>query len=388
VSKYSISNLEFLAVVWAVWLFRPHLYGRLFTIVTDHIALKWLITAKEPAGRLHRWTLTLQEYAFEIQYRPGKDNHVADALSQGPAPTDGGADAEEKEQEGDEPTIGSAEARPDAAAAGIAAAVQAVAAVDPDQGLGGSVAEDKIDSAARNVIQTTAVYRVEAAELGVVQFSDEDIRREQEKSVMVQTLRRNTHYRGRRVWCDGDGLVREATDVGDRIVLPTIYWALAFKEAHESIWADHLRDAVYSWLSVCQDCGSRKAKPKAVVPPLKSVKTGDVGDRCAIDVAGPLPVTAGGNRCVIAAVEYTTRYAVAAAVPEHTAKSIARFLMDKVVLVYGPMREVMMDGAREFGSKATAELLAFMQVNQATPVLYRPCNGVTLANTVCRTKDL
>uniref|UniRef100_H3GPF5 Integrase catalytic domain-containing protein n=1 Tax=Phytophthora ramorum TaxID=164328 RepID=H3GPF5_PHYRM len=47
-----------------------------------------------------------------------------------------------------------------------------------------------------------------------------------------------------------------------------------------------------------------------------------------------------GNRYVIAAVEYTTRYAVAAAVPEHTAKAIARFLMDKVVLVYGPMRLV------------------------------------------------
>jgi hypothetical protein len=86
---------------------------------------------------------------------------------------------------------------------------------------------------------------------------------------------------------------------------------------------------------------------------LRSVRTGDVGDRWEIDVAVPLPVTAGGNRYVIAAVEYTTRYAVAAAVPEHTAKSIARFRMDKVVLVYGPMREVMMDGAREFGSKAT-----------------------------------
>jgi hypothetical protein len=147
--------------------------------------------------------------------------------------TGASADTEEKEREADDPAIGSAEAMPDAAAAGIAAAVQAVAAVDHDQGLGGSVAEDEIASAARNVIQTAVAYRVEAAELGVVQFSDE---RGQEKSVMVQTLRRNKHYRGRRVWRDGDGLVRVATDVGDRIVLPAIYWALAFKEALDSIW--------------------------------------------------------------------------------------------------------------------------------------------------------
>jgi hypothetical protein len=109
-----------------------------------------------------------------------------------------------------------------------------------------------------------------------------------------------------------------------RILLPAVYWALAFKEAHNSIWAGHLRGpqtherlrrlywwpdmetTVSHWLSACQDCGSRKAHLKAVVPPLRSVKTGDVSDRWAVDVAGPLPVTANGKRYVIAAVEYTT----------------------------------------------------------------------------------
>ncbi|OWZ07750.1 Enzymatic Polyprotein, partial [Phytophthora megakarya] len=115
-----------------------------------------------------------------------------------------------------------------------------------------------------------------------------------------------------------------------------------------------------------------KARPKTVIPPLRYVKTGVVGDRWAIDVAGPLPETMNGHRYVIAAVEYNTRYAVATAVKDHTAKDIARFLMDKVVLVFGPMRELMMDGAKEFGSQMTAELLALMQTKQATPVPYRP----------------
>ncbi|GMF39116.1 unnamed protein product [Phytophthora fragariaefolia] len=69
---------------------------------------------------------------------------------------------------------------------------------------------------------------------------------------------------------------------------------------------------------------------------------------------------------------YTTRYAVVEAVSEHTAKAIARFLMHKVVLVYGPMREIMMDSAMEFGSRATAELWKLMQTKELTPVLYRP----------------
>jgi len=76
--------LECLAVVWSVKLFRPYLYGRAFGIITDHAALKWLMTRPNLAGRLHRWSLTLQEYEFTIEYRPGTTNVVADALSRAP----------------------------------------------------------------------------------------------------------------------------------------------------------------------------------------------------------------------------------------------------------------------------------------------------------------
>jgi hypothetical protein len=81
-------------------LFRPHMYGRKFVIVTYHVALKWLMTCKEPAGRLHRWALTLQEFDFEVVYRPGRENSVTDALSRGPVQADDaeGAEAETEEK--------------------------------------------------------------------------------------------------------------------------------------------------------------------------------------------------------------------------------------------------------------------------------------------------
>ncbi|KAE8956529.1 hypothetical protein PR001_g31704, partial [Phytophthora rubi] len=84
-ANYPITEVECLAVVWSVKLFRPYLYGRMFEIVTDHAALKWLMTRPNLAGRLHRWSLTLQEYDFQILYRPGTTNVVADALSRAPA---------------------------------------------------------------------------------------------------------------------------------------------------------------------------------------------------------------------------------------------------------------------------------------------------------------
>ncbi|CAK1583893.1 unnamed protein product [Parnassius mnemosyne] len=80
-SRYSTIERELLAVIWAVKLFRPYLYGRKFVIYTDHRPLVWLYSLKEPNSKLTRWRLRLQEYDFEIIYKNGKQNTNADALS-------------------------------------------------------------------------------------------------------------------------------------------------------------------------------------------------------------------------------------------------------------------------------------------------------------------
>ena len=87
-SNYQAQELECLALIWAVKKFRPFIEYTKFTIETDHLALKWLQTFKEPRGRLARWMMELQTFNFEIRYRPGKANRVADALSRYPVSKD------------------------------------------------------------------------------------------------------------------------------------------------------------------------------------------------------------------------------------------------------------------------------------------------------------
>jgi hypothetical protein len=540
--KYGITELECYAVVWAIKLFRPYLYGRCCEIITDHAALKWLMSSPNLTGKLHRWALTLQEFDFTVQYRPGATNVVADALSRAPVAAavraakgrqrrarrqraeEGSAAAtalETREESGRSRVATTARPRARAStgtgrssrdtrmvtkgghsvqlsrskalrrtlgettevpamydvvsetalsneqeavevatstmAAGVArrttndgarttqsaetstgrrktvtwadsgatprerAKPRPAAGTHTSRARGRGVSTDASrqheaqrprdevradegrEASDATVVPRREVVRVDEARQAAdaeaarsrreadptLQLTDAEIGDAQAKSKSVQKMLREGVYQGREV-SKPFGLVMIDSPNGRKLVLPPALWATVFKECHDSVWAGHLRAAhtygrialtywwpnlqreVKRWVLGCQECGSRKARPREVVPPLRSLRGGDVGDRWALDVAGPLPATDGGHRYVIAAVEYVTRYAVAIAVKDHTAGDIAAFLMKQVVLRFGPFRELLTDGAPELVGKVVEELVTLLQAQQINPVPYRP----------------
>lgn len=80
-TRYSTIEKELLAIVWGCKYFRPYLFGRKFTIYTDHRPLAWLFSLKDPNSKLIRWRLKLEEYDYDIIYKKGRLNTNADALS-------------------------------------------------------------------------------------------------------------------------------------------------------------------------------------------------------------------------------------------------------------------------------------------------------------------
>lgn len=79
--KYTTSEKELLALVWATKYFRPYIFGRRFKMVTDHQPLTWLMSHNDHSSKLTRWRLRLEEFDYEIVYKKGSLNTNGDALS-------------------------------------------------------------------------------------------------------------------------------------------------------------------------------------------------------------------------------------------------------------------------------------------------------------------
>ena len=81
--NYDIYDKELLAIIRAFEEWRPELEGAAeqVQVITDHKNLEYFMTTKQLSRRQARWSEFLSRFNFAIQYRPGKLNSRADALT-------------------------------------------------------------------------------------------------------------------------------------------------------------------------------------------------------------------------------------------------------------------------------------------------------------------
>ena len=82
--RYSQTEKEALEFFWACERFHIYLYGKLFTLYTDHKPLELIYSPKSKLPpRIERWALRLQPYTFKVVHMAGKTD-PADVLSRLP----------------------------------------------------------------------------------------------------------------------------------------------------------------------------------------------------------------------------------------------------------------------------------------------------------------
>ena len=79
--RYSQTEKEALALVWACKRYCAYIYGMQFDLVTNHKPLEVIYGPRsKPSARIEHWVIRLQPYDFRVVYAPGESN-VADPLS-------------------------------------------------------------------------------------------------------------------------------------------------------------------------------------------------------------------------------------------------------------------------------------------------------------------
>lgn len=77
--QLSVYEKEMLAIIHAIRIWQPYLMGKKFYIQTDQRSLKYLLEQRIGTPEQQKWVSKLLGYHYEIKYKPGRENNVADS---------------------------------------------------------------------------------------------------------------------------------------------------------------------------------------------------------------------------------------------------------------------------------------------------------------------
>ena len=135
-------------------------------------------------------------------------------------------------------------------------------------------------------------------------------------------------------------------------------------------WKGMLADARHYCRS-CLTCATRKGTGRSSRPPLKPIEIGGPFHRVGVDVL-QLPLTENGNRYVVVFQDYLTKWVEAFAVPNQTAETIAKLLVEEIFCRHGAPEHLLSDRGTNFLSDLVKEVCHLLNVTKVNTSGYHP----------------
>ena len=139
-------------------------------------------------------------------------------------------------------------------------------------------------------------------------------------------------------------------------------------------WPDMGKD-IKAYVQSCDTCQKRKRPMKT--ESLHPLKVGQPFDRLGMDIVGPLPVTRNGNKYIVVATEYLTKWPEARALPDAKAASVVSFFYEDIICRHSCPRELLIDQGTHFVNALLDALCAQLGVKHRLSTAYHPqTNGL------------
>lgn len=302
---------------------------------------------KDPAGRLTRWSLTLQEYDITIQHRPDKAHQNADALSRIPPV----ASASVKNSE-DEVTYKRSY-------------------------------QDVRDRQRSDPYISSIITYLENGEL------PESLSRARETVILSNDYELAQNGLLYHLWQPGSQrrrkLLRRQLVIPRSLIDEVLYAChddltaghLSFQKTYDKVQARFYWKGMYSdvesWCRSCVDCATKKSpknRPKAPLNPIPIVEA--PFHRVAVDVLGPFPPTYNSNKYIIVFSDYLTRWPEVVAVNNAGAKTATKAFVKEIVCRHGAPRELLSDNGKNFRSNLMKEICKLTNTKKTFTTAYHP----------------
>jgi hypothetical protein len=159
-----------------------------------------------------------------------------------------------------------------------------------------------------------------------------------------------------------------------------------YNRARSRYYWPNLYKTIAEYIKSCDTC-QRQGAP---IPheELHPIQVGQLFDRVGIDIVGPLSITPNGNRYIVVATEYLTKWPEAKALKDTKATTIAKFIYEEIICRHGCPKVLLSDQGTHFCNELVDSLCKLMTIKHRLSSAYHPqTNGLTerFNKTLCTT---
>ena len=349
--KYTTTEREALAVIYACKKFRHYLLGYRIVFHTDHDSLKYLVNKPDLSGRIARWILLLQEFNYEVVVKAGKANANADYLSrQRGIEVVEDIQAKFPDEFSDEPDRKNA---------------QVLHISGEEESEFSEIISYLVDQTypAELSREEKSVFQSKVAPYTIIQGvlfrigADEQLKRFLEKRERKKVMRAlhsgpsSGHF--------------AATTTANRI------WSVGY-------WWPYLVRDVKAYVGSCDQCQRTGAPTFRNHWPLTPIILISPFEKWGIDFVGPInPVSARRNRYIILATNYATKWVEARPTRKNDAATAATFLFEEIMMRFGHPLEIVSDRGTHFLNDVICDITTKYLINHRKTTPYNPkANGL------------
>ena len=383
--NYCVTRRELLAVVHFIVHFKHYLIGRHFQLRTDHGALTWLFSFKQPEGQIARWLEILSEYNFNITYRPGRIHSNCDGMSRRPCPdtcpTCKKGEISEEQAQKFRKIIPEELERGRQKCKGRTARMRTRTA---------KIRRTRNETSDQQWMKKIGTAQEEDVSLG--QMEDWEDRPAWEEisaagaELKIYWSRWNQIERREGIWYY---LWKQEHKNKWKIIVPAAMREEIMEEHHDKAghfgvmktleklkmspyyWPE-LRKSVEQWVEKCDICQRTKPALKKNLAPLGKYMAGEPMERIAIDVMGPLPETERGNKFIVVIGDYFTKWTEAYATKNHKAETIAKIVVEEFIGRFGIPGIIHTDQGRDFEGHLIRDMCKLLDIEKTRTTPWHP----------------